>query len=86
NYLFARHHDGKFILRIEDTDQTRYVENAVEKLISSLQWAGLDYDEGPQVGGEAGPYIQSQRADIYRNYVQQLIDEGQAYYCFCTPE
>jgi glutamyl-tRNA synthetase len=86
NYLFARRNNGKFILRIEDTDRNRYVEGAVEKLIQSLKWAGLEYDEGQDVGGEFGPYIQSQRLDIYMKYAKELVDKGHAYYCFCTPE
>jgi glutamyl/glutaminyl-tRNA synthetase len=84
NYLFAKRNNGKFILRIEDTDRNRYVEGAVEKLISSLKWAGLEYDEGPDVGGDYGPYMQSQRLDIYMKYAKELIDNGNAYYCFCT--
>lgn len=86
NYLFARHHGGKFILRIEDTDQTRKVEGAVENLISTLEWAGIDYDEGPNRDGGYGPYIQSQRLEIYHRYAKQLVEQGHAYYCFCTPE
>lgn len=86
NYLFARQNNGVFILRIEDTDRSRYVEGAVENLIETLKWAGLDYDEGPVKGGEYGPYIQSQRIDIYRKYAKQLVEEKKAYYCFCTPE
>ncbi len=86
NYLFARRQGGKFILRIEDTDQTRYVEGATEQLLASLKWAGLHYDEGPDVGGGHGPYIQSQRVQIYREHAQKLLQSGHAYYCFCTPE
>ncbi|MFZ1291664.1 MAG: glutamate--tRNA ligase [Melioribacteraceae bacterium] len=86
NYLFAKKNSGKFILRIEDTDQSRYVEGAVEKLIDSLNWVGLNYDEGPNVGGNFGPYFQSQRLEIYSAQVQKLLDEKKAYYCFCTPE
>ncbi|MBK7106875.1 MAG: glutamate--tRNA ligase [Ignavibacteriae bacterium] len=86
NYLFAKKNNGKFILRIEDTDQSRYVEGAVEKLINSLNWVGLNYDEGPEVGGNFGPYFQSQRLEIYSAQVQKLIDEKKSYYCFCTPE
>jgi glutamyl-tRNA synthetase len=85
NYLFARKHGGTFILRIEDTDRARFVEGAVENLIRTLEWAGLDYDEGPGKGGPAGPYVQSERLDIYRNHVEQLIASGNAYRCFCTP-
>lgn len=86
NYLFAKKNNGTFILRIEDTDRNRYVEGAVEKLIKALKWAGLQYDEGPEVGGEFGPYLQSQRLDIYKKYADELIAKGKAYYCFCSPE
>lgn len=86
NYLFSRRHHGKFILRIEDTDQSRYVEGAVENLLSTLKRVGLTYDEGPEVGGEFGPYVQSERTEIYRKYAQKLLDSGHAYYCFCSPE
>lgn len=93
NYLFARHNNGKFILRIEDTDRTRYVEGAIEDLIESLHWTGIEYDEGVFVEdgkivqrGEYGPYIQSERLDIYKKYVDELIEKGHAYYCFCSKE
>lgn len=86
NYLFARHNNGRFILRIEDTDKSRQVGGAVEDLISTLKTMGLDYDEGPDAGGNYGPYIQSERLGIYRDYAEQLINQGDAYYCFCTPE
>lgn len=86
NYLFARHHGGQLILRIEDTDRTRYVENSVENLINSLSWAGIIFDEGPHVGGNYGPYFQSQRLDIYRKYTQELLANNWAYYAFDTSE
>lgn len=86
NFLFARKSGGKFILRIEDTDRARYVEGAVENLINTLRWAGLEYDEGPSIGGEFGPYVQSERTDIYRKHVGVLIEKKMAYRCFCTPE
>lgn len=93
NYLFAKHNNGKFILRIEDTDQTRFVDGAIENLIESLHWSGIKYDEGVFVEdgkivqkGEYGPYIQSERLDIYKKYVDQLIEQGDAYYCFCSKE
>ena len=86
NYLFARHHGGKFILRIEDTDQKRYNPQALTWLLNGLRYLGLDWDEGPEVGGDYGPYIQTERLDIYRHYCQQLLDAGHAYRCFCTPE
>lgn len=85
-YLFAKKHGGKFILRIEDTDQTREVEGAVDIIISALDKAGIRYDEGPIVGGDYGPYVQSQRKDIYLKYARQLLKSGDAYYCFCTKE
>jgi len=86
NFLFAKKHGGTFILRIEDTDQSRFVEGATENLISVLEWAGLTADEGPKQGGPFGPYFQSQRTKIYQEYAQQLLDKGQAYYAFDTPE
>jgi glutamyl-tRNA synthetase len=86
NYLFAKHHDGTFILRIEDTDQSRKVEGAVENLIATLGWSGVHFDEGPGKDGGHGPYVQSQRLDIYHKYAEQLIQADKAYYCFCTPE
>ncbi len=86
NYLFAKHHNGKFILRIEDTDQSRKVEGAVENLISTLSWAGIPYDEGIDRPGDFGPYVQSERLDLYRRHAEELIRFGKAYYCFCTPE
>lgn len=93
NYLFARHNNGKFILRIEDTDRSRYVEGAIENLIDSLEWSGIEIDEGVVLEdgkiaqkGEYGPYIQSERLDIYNKYVEELIEKGYAYYCFCSKE
>ncbi|MCK9407905.1 MAG: glutamate--tRNA ligase [Bacteriovoracaceae bacterium] len=85
-YLFAKQHQGTFILRIEDTDQSRKVEGATEKLIDALEWAGVEFDEGPGKEGVYGPYIQSQRLPIYHEHVKQLVDQGKAYHCFCTPE
>ena len=86
NYLFARHSGGKFILRIEDTDQSRKVEGAVENLINILNEMGLNYDEGPLTGGDFGPYFQSERLGIYRQYCDELLAKGDAYYAFETPE
>ncbi|MCZ7555069.1 MAG: glutamate--tRNA ligase [Bacteroidia bacterium] len=86
NHLFARHHGGRTILRIEDTDRSRYVEGAVENLLDTLEWAGITFDEGPRNGGPYGPYIQSERTELYRQHVDQLLAEGKAYRCFCTPE
>ncbi|KAM7351546.1 putative glutamate--tRNA ligase, mitochondrial [Cochliomyia hominivorax] len=85
NYLYAKNQNGKFLLRIEDTDQTRLVPGAMEALIEDLQWAGIDIDEGPDTfGGNYGPYIQSQRTEIYLDSVKTLLDNGTAYRCFCT--
>jgi len=86
NYLFARKHNGKFILRIEDTDRNRYVEGAIENLISTLKWAGLSYDEGPDIGGPYGPYIQSQRLSLYKAKAEEVIKKQKAYRCFCSQE
>ena len=86
SYLLAKKHGGQFILRIEDTDRTRFVEGTMEKLMNSLKWTGIQYDEGPDASGDYGPYIQSERLDIYREHIQKLLDSGNAYYCFCTPE
>jgi len=86
NYLFAKHNNGKIILRIEDTDRTRFVEGAMENLIRSLLWAGIEFDEGPHIGGTCGPYIQSERFHIYKEYCSILLENGSAYYAFDTPE
>ncbi len=86
NFLFAKKHNGQFILRIEDTDQTRLVEGAVENLVNMLNWAGITYDEGPGKEGQFGPYTQSERLPIYQAHVQKLIDLNHAYYCFCSAE
>ncbi len=86
NYLFARHNNGTFILRIEDTDKERKVEGSVENLINSLNLLGIDYDEGPFRGGNFGPYFQSERLDIYMKYALELVEKGNAYYAFETPE
>lgn len=86
NYLFAKHHGGKCILRIEDTDRTRFVENAQENLITSLRWAGIEFDESPELGGDFGPYIQSERFDLYKSHCDILIENGNAYYAFDTAE
>lgn len=85
-FLYARHTNGKCILRIEDTDQKREVEGAAEHLIEVLHSVGIDFDEGPKTGGDFGPYTQSERTDLYRKHCQELIDKGAAYHCFCTPE
>ena len=85
NWLFARKMGGKLILRIEDTDTERLKEDSVSQILTSLKWLGLNWDEGPEVGGNVGPYYQSERRGLYAKYAQQLLDEGKAYYCFCTP-
>jgi len=86
NYLFAKNQKGRIILRIEDTDRNRYVEGATEKLIDTLNWVGFDFDEGPHIGGNVGPYLQSERLNIYHEHINKLIESGKAYYCFCTQE
>src|SRR3990167_3210470 len=86
NYLFTKQQWGDFVLRIEDTDQSRKIEGAMEKIFEVLEWSGLSWNEGPLKGGEYGPYIQSQRLDLYKKYARQLVDSGHAYYCFCTPK
>ncbi|HHY90794.1 MAG TPA: glutamate--tRNA ligase, partial [Clostridiales bacterium] len=94
NYLFAKQHGGQYLLRIEDTDQTRYVEGAIENMIRVLKWAGIEHDEGAMLTndgklvqrGDYGPYIQSERLEIYQKYIKQLIEKGHAYYCFCSKE
>ncbi len=86
NWLYARHHRGKFILRIEDTDKVRSTREAIDAILESMEWLGLDWDEGPKVGGEYSPYYQSERSEIYRKHVDLLLKEGRAYYCYCTPE
>ncbi len=86
NYLFAKREGGALVLRIEDTDQSRRVEGAVQNIIDTLAWAGIQYDEGPGREGDYGPYIQSQRINLYQKYANQLVEERKAYYCFCSPE
>ena len=86
NYLFAKKNNGKFLLRIEDTDQTRFVEGAEEYIIESLKWCGISPDEGQGIGGDFGPYKQSERKEIYKQYADQLLESGWAYYAFDTPE
>ena len=86
NWLWARRMGGTFILRIEDTDQKRNTPTATKQVMDDLRWLGIAWDEGPEVGGPSGPYLQSQRKEIYEKYIKQLIDEKKAYYCFETPE
>ena len=85
-YLIAKSQHGQFVLRIEDTDQERLVEGAVDVIYNTLKQVGMQHDEGPDIGGEYGPYVQSQRKDLYKPYAEQLVREGKAYYCFCTKE
>ncbi|HKZ00253.1 MAG TPA: glutamate--tRNA ligase family protein, partial [Rhabdochlamydiaceae bacterium] len=86
NLIFARRFNGKFILRIEDTDRARSRPEYEKSIYDALHWAGIRWDEGPDVGGPYGPYRQSERYDIYRKYCQMLLDNGKAYKCFATPE
>lgn len=86
NLAFARRHGGQFILRIEDTDQTRSRPEYEAQLLEALRWLGLSWDEGPDVGGPCGPYRQSERLPLYQQHARQLVEAGQAYYCFCTPQ
>jgi glutamyl-tRNA synthetase len=86
NWLFARHHDGVFVLRVEDTDLKRSTEEAIGIIISSLRWLGLDWDEGPEVGGDFGPYRQTEALESYQQTARRLIDQGKAYVCYDTPE
>ena len=91
NWLFARHHGGSFIVRIEDTDQERKVEGALKSILESLRWMGLDWDEGPTGDAEGsqgphGPYFQSQRLPRYQEAANRLLAQGDAYTCFCSPE
>lgn len=85
NWLFARHNNGTFVLRIEDTDQERSTAASAAGIVEGFRWLGIDWDEGPEVGGPNGPYFQSERRHIYPQYVQRLLDSGAAYYCYCTP-
>ncbi|MBE5770430.1 MAG: glutamate--tRNA ligase [Clostridiales bacterium] len=86
NYLYAKKNGGKFILRIEDTDQERFVEGATQVIYDTLKGCGMDWDEGPDVGGDYGPYVQSDRKEMYLPYAKELVEKGAAYYCFCTKE
>jgi len=86
NWLFARHHGGSFIVRIEDTDVDRSIDGAVNIILEALRWLGMDWDEGPGVGGEYGPYLQSERLSLYQSAAKRLVEQGDAYYCYCTPE
>ena len=86
NWLFARRHGGSFVLRIEDTDRERSTQVAVEAILEGMRWLGLDWDEGPGVGGPHGPYFQTERLDVYRAQADRLIEQGKAYGCTCTRE
>ena len=86
NWLFARRHGGVFVLRIEDTDVERSSAEMVDGILDGLRWLGLDWDEGPHVGGPYGPYFQSERLDRHRAMAERLVANGHAYYCYCTPE
>jgi glutamyl-tRNA synthetase len=86
NWLFARHHSGRFVLRLEDTDRKRSTDEAVTYLIDALRWLGIDWDEGPEVGGPSGPYRQTERMEHYTSVADDLLQSGRAYFCYCTPE
>ncbi|MDR2096964.1 MAG: glutamate--tRNA ligase, partial [Spirochaetaceae bacterium] len=86
NYLFAKSRNGKFILRLEDTDRTRFDRSYVDNLYASFEWLGFHWDEGPDVGGPDAPYVQSERVEIYKKYARGLVESGKAYYCFCSAE
>ena len=86
NWVFARHYDGQFVLRIEDTDQARSTAASEQTIYDSLRWLGLDWDEGPEVGGDFGPYRQSERKAIYQQHVETLLSKGHAFHCFCSKE
>lgn len=86
NLCFARQHGGKFILRIEDTDQVRSTKKSEDDILAALSWLGLNWDEGPDMGGEYGPYRQSERSDIYKQHAKQLLDDGHAFHCFCSSD
>src|SRR3954471_4733721 len=84
SWLYAKRHGGKFVLRIEDTDRERNTPEAVQAIFDGMRWAGLDWDEGPDVGGPFGPYRQTERLDLYRRYCERLLAEGKAYRCYST--
>src|SRR5579864_1715928 len=86
NAAFARQRGGQFVLRVEDTDRGRYVANSEQQIFDTLRWLGLDWDEGPDKGGPYGPYRQSERLPLYKKYAEQLVEQGNAYYCWCSPE
>jgi len=85
-FLLAKANNGEVVLRIEDTDRERYVADGVERLLAVVQWAGIEFDEGPNIGGDFGPYTQSERLDLYKKYALELVKNDKAYYCFCTKD
>lgn len=86
NYLYAKSQNGTFILRLEDTDRTRYAEEYVQNIYDTFQWLGFYWDEGPDVGGPVGPYVQSERLPLYQKYAEDLVKMDKAYYCFCDAD
>ena len=86
NYCFAKKHGGQFVLRIEDTDQKRSNAASERMILDALRWVGLEWDEGPDVGGPHGPYRQSERSELYKKHTEELVEKGHAFHCFCTPE
>ena len=86
NWLFARHHGGKFIVRVEDTDQARLVPGSIKAMLDGLRWLNIDWDEGPEVDGPYGPYFQSERLEIYHELAERLVSQGNAYHCYCSPK
>lgn len=86
NWLFAKHHHGKFILRIDDTDIERSTDDSMHEIYEAMEWLGLDWDEGGEKGGPYGPYLQSERKEVYNRYVEELLESNHAYHCYCTPE
>src|ERR1700729_2936932 len=86
DWAFARHTGGVFVLRIEDTDQSRVLPEYIASALETLRWLGLDWDEGPEAGGPYGPYLQSERKEIYADWIARFLESGRAYYCYCTPE
>ncbi len=86
NYVFAKKHNGQFVIRIEDTDRTRFVEGSEQRILKSLKWLGISHNEGPDIGGTSEPYRQSERLDMYKKYAEELVANDHAYYCFCTQE
>ena len=86
SWAYGRHYGGTFVFRIEDTDRSRVTDEHIHAAADTLRWMGLDWDEGPEVGGPYGPYLQSQRLDLYREWSQRFLDQGDAYHCYCSPD